>query len=100
MQGIRFLVDNQGCKTAALIDLREHGELWAAMTEEYNHPSGIQFLTDNQGHKTEVLINFKEHGELWEDIYDSLIAESRVDEPRDSFAEVEQMLREQVKLSG
>ena len=99
MQGIQFLVNNQGRKTAALIDLREHGELWAAITEEYNHPSDIQFLTDDQGHKTGVFVDFRQHGELWEDIYDNLVAELRVDESRESFAEVERMLREQVKLS-
>lgn len=28
MQGIQFLIDDQGRKTAVLIDLKEHGELW------------------------------------------------------------------------
>jgi len=28
MKGIQFIVDDEGKKTAVLIDLREHGELW------------------------------------------------------------------------
>jgi len=28
MQGIQFLVNEEGHKTAVVIDLKEHGELW------------------------------------------------------------------------
>jgi len=28
MKGIQFIVDDEGRKTAVLIDLREYGELW------------------------------------------------------------------------
>ncbi|WP_089935116.1 hypothetical protein [Candidatus Entotheonella palauensis] len=28
MKGIQFVMDDQGRKTAVLIDLNEHGELW------------------------------------------------------------------------
>ena len=28
MKGIRFVVDDKGKKTAVLIDLKEHGDLW------------------------------------------------------------------------
>lgn len=28
MKGIQFVVDDKGGKTAVLIDLQEHGELW------------------------------------------------------------------------
>lgn len=28
MKGIQFIVDNEGRKTAVLIDLKEYGELW------------------------------------------------------------------------
>ena len=56
---------------------------------------GIQFLIDEKGRKTAVLIDLNEHGELWEDIYDSLIANSRINEPRESLEEVRQRLLEQ-----
>lgn len=43
---------------------------------------GLQFVTDSSGHKVAVLLDLKEWGELWEDIYDSMIAKERADEPR------------------
>ena len=42
----------------------------------------IQFVTDEAGKKTAVQIDLKKYGELWEDFYDSLIAQSRANEPR------------------
>ena len=60
---------------------------------------GIQFLVDDNGDKTAVLIDLKQYGDLWEDIYDSLLACSRQDEPRESLAEVRQHLQSQGKLS-
>ena len=50
--------------------------------------SGVQFVTDEKGHKTGVLIDLKKHGDLWEDFYDSLLAQARHHEPRESLAEV------------
>ena len=49
--------------------------------------------------KTAVLIDLKKYGELWEDIYDSLIAKARADEPRETLEFVRQRLVEQGKLS-
>ncbi|MCI0440877.1 MAG: hypothetical protein L0177_17360 [Chloroflexi bacterium] len=42
---------------------------------------GIQFVVDENGVKKAVLIDLTEWGELWEDIYDTLVSESRKDEP-------------------
>ena len=61
---------------------------------------GIQFVVDGQGEKTAVLIDLKKHKEVWEDFYDSLVARSRADEPRESLKAVKQQLREQGKLDG
>jgi PHD/YefM family antitoxin component YafN of YafNO toxin-antitoxin module len=61
---------------------------------------GIQFVTDERGQKTAVLIDLKTYGELWEDFYDSLIAAQRVDEPRETLAEVRRRLQRQGKLDG
>jgi PHD/YefM family antitoxin component YafN of YafNO toxin-antitoxin module len=61
---------------------------------------GIQFVTDDKGQKTAVLIDLKKYGELWEDIYDSLTAKRRADEPRESIEEVREKLRRQGKLDG
>jgi len=59
---------------------------------------GIRFLVDEQGEKTAVQIDLEKYGELWEDIYDTLIAELRQDEPRESLHDVKQRLRDQGKL--
>lgn len=61
---------------------------------------GIQFITDDLGNKTAVILDLKEHGELWEDIYDILLAQSRIKEPRESLEEVKEKLQDQGKLSG
>ena len=61
---------------------------------------GIQYVTDEHGEKTAVLIDLKEHGSLWEDIYDRLMVQERMDEPRESLAEVESLLQKQGKLDG
>ncbi len=59
---------------------------------------GIQFVTDDRGQKVAVLIDLRKYGELWEDIYDSLTARLRADEPRESIESVEKRLRKQGKL--
>ncbi len=61
---------------------------------------GIQFVTDETGRKTAVLIDLKKYGELWEDIYDSLLARQRADEPRETLESVKKRLRKQGKLDG
>lgn len=61
---------------------------------------GIQFVTDEAGRKTAVLIDLRKYGELWEDIYDSLVAQQRADEPRETLEAVKQRLRKQGKLDG
>lgn len=54
--------------------------------------SGIRYVLDDDGNKQAVLIDLSEHGELWEDIYDLLLAEARVSEPRESLEEVKRAL--------
>jgi hypothetical protein len=56
---------------------------------------GIQFIMDDEGKKTAVLIDLKEYGKVWEDFYDSLIAQSRAEEPRESLESVKKRLQEQ-----
>jgi hypothetical protein len=54
---------------------------------------GIQFVIDERGDKKAVLIDLQKYGELWEDFYDSLLAKSRADEPRESLAAVREALK-------
>ncbi|MGH7999179.1 MAG: hypothetical protein ACREPR_07060 [Brasilonema sp.] len=97
--GVQFLKNFVGHNTAVLIDLNKHGRLWAAVEEEIDIPITVQFLMDEQGYKTAVVLDFEQHGEIWEDIYYSLIANLRANEPTVPFAEVKRSLIEQGKLS-
>jgi hypothetical protein len=60
---------------------------------------GINFVVDESGEKTAVQIDLKKYGNLWEDFYDTIIAASRADEPRETLEEVKRRLIEQGKLN-
>jgi mRNA interferase RelE/StbE len=55
------------------------------MSKEVICMSGIQFVVDDKGAKKAVVIDLKKFGDVWEDFYDTLIAEGRVNEPRESL---------------
>ena len=55
--------------------------------------TGVQFLRDSGGKKTAVLIDLRRHRQIWEDFYDTMIAESRQDEPRVAWKDVKRRLR-------
>ena len=59
--------------------------------------SGIQFVVDAKGDKTAVLIDLKKFGDLWEDFHDTLIAQGRLTEPRESLASVRKKLQRKGK---
>ncbi len=61
---------------------------------------GIQFLTDEHGMRTSVLIDLNKYGDLWEDFHDTLVAQRRVSEPRESLASVQSRLRRQGKIGA
>ena len=50
---------------------------------------GIQFVVDEHGEKKAVQIDLKRYGLLWEDFYDTLVAKSRAEEPRETLDEVQ-----------
>lgn len=62
--------------------------------------SGISFVIDEHGKKTAAVIDLRRHGTLWEDIYDSLIAAARAQEPRESLAEVKRRLKARSRANG
>jgi len=62
--------------------------------------SGITFMVDEHGNKTAAVIDLKRHERLWEDIYDSLLAQSRAREPRESLELVRRKLKRKVEPHG
>lgn len=53
---------------------------------------GIEYLVDDAGSGKAVVIDLAEHEELWADVHDSLLAEQRRGEPRESLGEVKKLL--------
>jgi len=49
---------------------------------------GVDFVVDEYGEKKAVIINLKQHRILWEDFYDTLLAQERQNEPRETLDEV------------
>ena len=61
---------------------------------------GIQFVLNDKGEKTAVLVDIKKYREIWEDFYDTLIAEMRSKEPRESIESVKKRLIDLKKIDG
>ena len=62
--------------------------------------SGISFVVDEQGRKTAAVIDLQEHEKLWEDFYDSLVAEMRASEPRESIESVRRRVKQKAARNG
>ena len=59
---------------------------------------GINYVTDDKNRKVAVQIDLKKYGELWEDLYDSMIAESRKHEEKIPLEDVVKKLKKDGKL--
>lgn len=55
--------------------------------------SGITFMVDSEGKKTAAVIDLRRHGKVWEDFFDTVLAESRAQEPRETLASVKRRLK-------
>ena len=55
---------------------------------------GFQFLYDERGKVKSVLIDLDVYPELWEDIYDTMIIESRKGEPTISWEQLKADMEE------
>ena len=49
-------------------------------------------MIDSKGRKTAAVIDLRRHRKLWEDFYDTVLAQSRAGEPRESLASVKRRL--------
>jgi hypothetical protein len=62
--------------------------------------SGIGFMVDERGRKTAAVIDLRQHGRAWEDFYDTLLAESRAHESRESLQSVKSRLKLKRRRNG
>jgi hypothetical protein len=62
--------------------------------------SGISFVVDERGRKTAAVIDLQRHGRAWEDFYDTLLTQSRENEPRESIESVKRRLKLKRKRNG
>jgi hypothetical protein len=74
LPGIQFLKNARGQKTAVLLDLAVHQELWQQTIEGQPDQSDFQYLTDAESHTQSVFLDFKTNLLLWQAIYDRIIA--------------------------
>ena len=61
---------------------------------------GIEYVVDEKGKKKAAVVDLKVHGSAWEDFYDNLVADMRVNEPRESFVSVKSKLKKKKKIRG
>lgn len=61
MKGIQFVTDEQGQKTAVLIDLKEYGELWE---DFYDSLIAAQRASEPRESLAEVKRNLRRQGKL------------------------------------
>ena len=57
-------------------------------------------MVDGRGEKTAAVIDLRKHGRVWEDFYDSLLAKSRANEPRETLESVKHRLKLARKRNG
>ena len=72
LPGIQFLKDSSGQKTALLLDIQLHHDLWREIVSSSADPSEFQYLTVAQTHTQSVFLDFKIHLELWQMLYDRI----------------------------
>ena len=71
--GVQFLTNDRGQKTAALLNLTLHQNLWETTIEQYLNPTNFQFLIDTQHNTRSVFLDFNHHLALWQDLYSKII---------------------------
>jgi hypothetical protein len=71
LPGVRFLTNAQGQKTAVLLDLNLHHDLWNRTTTEHPDLSNFQFLIDSQNRS--VFLDFTHHLTLWQALHHQII---------------------------
>lgn len=60
---------------------------------------GIQYVLNDKNERVAVQIDLKKYGNLWEDIYESIVADSRRNEDRVSLKDLKENLKSKSKAS-
>jgi hypothetical protein len=76
LPGVQFLKNSRGQKTAVLLDLSIHQDLWQQVSNENSGQGEFQYLTNAQNHTQSVFLDFKTNLTVWQTIYDRIIANS------------------------
>jgi hypothetical protein len=71
LPGVQFLTNTQGQKTAVLLDLNLHQDLWNSTITDYPDLTNFQFLIDS--HSRSVFLDFTHHLPLWQALYSQII---------------------------
>jgi hypothetical protein len=74
LPGVQFLKNARGQKTAVLLNLQMHRDLWQQVAGSDPSQMEFQYLTDAETHIQSVFLDFKTHLSLWQTLYDRLIA--------------------------
>jgi hypothetical protein len=73
LPGVQFLTNTQGKKTAVLLDLNLHQDLWNSTITDYPDLTNFQFLIDS--HSRSVFLDFTHHLPLWQALYNQIITQ-------------------------
>jgi len=58
--------------------------------------TGIKYITDDKGKKKAVVLDLNKYSGIWEDMYDIIVAEERVKEPKESYESVKKKIRKRI----
>jgi hypothetical protein len=71
LPGIQFLKNARGQKTAVLLNLQIHNDLWTQVTQNRPDLTDFQYLTQSESRS--VYLDLKNHLDLWQTLYDQII---------------------------
>ena len=58
--------------------------------------TGINYITDEKGKRNAVVLDLNKYSKVWEDMYDIIIADERVKEPKESYESVKQKIKKRL----
>ncbi len=59
--------------------------------------NGINYITDENGKRNAVVLDLNKYSKVWEDMYDIIIADERVKEPKESYESVKMKIKKRLQ---